>query len=87
MKIIIVISHLSIYGGGGKFIQDYANRFSEKGHDVTIIAINIDKNNYKFDEKVNLIELGGPLPKNPLFWIEFNRIKKKIYKSNKQLGK
>ncbi len=77
MKIIIVISHLSIYGGGGKFIMDYANRFSEKGHDITIVAINIDKNNYKFDEKINLIELGGPLPANPLFWFEFNKIKKK----------
>jgi len=77
MKIIIVLSHLSIYGGGGKFIRDYANRLSEKGHDITIIAINIDKANYKFAEKVNLIELGGPVPKNPFFWLEFNKIKKK----------
>lgn len=77
MKIIIVISHLSIYGGGGKFIMDYANRLSEIGHSITIIAININKNNYKFNKKVNLIELGGPLPKNPLFWLEFNKIKRK----------
>ncbi|MHA2336198.1 MAG: glycosyltransferase family 4 protein [Candidatus Hodarchaeales archaeon] len=77
MKITLVISHLSIYGGGGKFIMDYANRFTERGHSVTIVAININKNNYKFNEKVNLIELGGSLPTNPLFWFKFKKMKRK----------
>ncbi|MFW9971848.1 MAG: glycosyltransferase family 4 protein [Candidatus Odinarchaeota archaeon] len=77
MKIVIVISHLSIYGGGGKFIMDYTNQLSERGHDISVIAVNIDKSNYRFAERVNLIELGGPVPKNPLYWLEFNRIQKK----------
>ncbi|MFX1454505.1 MAG: glycosyltransferase family 4 protein [Promethearchaeota archaeon] len=85
MKITIVISHLSIYGGGGKFIMDYANRLSESGHSITIVAININKINYHFDERVNLIELGGPLPKNPLFWLEFNKMKRKYIQAINKL--
>lgn len=77
MKIVIVISHLSIYGGGGKFIMDYANQLSDRGYNISVVAVNIDKNNYKFTNKVNLVEIGGPVPKNPLYWLEFNRIKKK----------
>lgn len=77
MKIVFITTHLTIYGGGGKFLMDYANNFCEKGHDVTIIAQRINKNNYSLSNKIKLIEIGGPLPSNPLYWLEFSIIKRK----------
>lgn len=85
MKIAFVASHLTIYGGGGKFLVDYANKFCEIGHSVTIIAQKINKKMYKFKKKVSLKEVGGPLPSNPLFWLEFNKIKRNYLRIINQL--
>ena len=85
MKIVFVTSHLTIYGGGGKFLVDYINRFCEKGHSITIIALKINSDMYKFKKEVSLIEVGGPLPSNPLFWLEFNKMKRKYLKAINQV--
>ena len=77
MKITFVTSHLTFLGGVGKFILDYANEFYEKSHLVVIVAQKIDRNNYKFDNRISLIEIGGPIPSNLLYWLRLNKIKKK----------
>lgn len=77
MKIAFVTTHMTLMGGGGKFLRDFANKLCEKGHNITIVAQKIDRNKYKFHHKVKLIEIGGPLPSNPIYWINFKRIKKK----------
>ena len=38
MKIVFVISHLTVFVGAGKFLMDYANKFCEKGHSITIVT-------------------------------------------------
>lgn len=85
MKITFVTTHLTVFGGGGKFLMDYANKLSEKGHYITIIAQKIDRSNYKFNETVALIEIGAPLPSNPFYWLRFNKIKKKYLNSLNKL--
>ena len=78
MKIAFVTTHMTLFGGGGKFLRDFANKLCERGHQITIVAQVIDRNKYKFHDKVKLIQIGGPLPSNPLYWINFKRIKKNI---------
>ncbi|MFW9896174.1 MAG: glycosyltransferase family 4 protein [Candidatus Thorarchaeota archaeon] len=85
MKITFVASHLTIYGGGGKFLLDYANILCENGHNITIIAQKINNEMYRFSKNISLIEVGGPLPSNPLFWFEFNKIKRRYLKVINQL--
>ncbi len=80
MNLTFVTTHLSVFNGAGKFLMDYANKFSEVGHLVTIIAQKIDKNNYFLDKKIIIIELGDLLPKNPLFWVKFKKIKENYLK-------
>ncbi len=77
MKILFVVTHLTTFGGVGKVILDYANKFCEQGHQVGIIAQKIDIDNYRFLDNIVIIEIGGPLPKNPLHWIFLNKIRKK----------
>jgi hypothetical protein len=75
MDIIFVTSYLTVFVGASKFLTEYANEFCKHGHKVTIIAQKIDRNNYKFYRDITLIEVGGPLTSNPLFWLQFNIIK------------
>ena len=86
MNITFVTSFLTIYGGAGNFLRDYANQLCENGHDITIVAQKIDRNNYQFDERILLIEVGGYLQSNPFHWIRFNKIKKKYLKILTQLN-
>ncbi len=80
MHISFVTPHLTVYGGGGIFIMNYANELSERGHKITVIAQKINQNDYQFDTNVSLIEVGGPLPTNPLHWIFLKFTKKKFFK-------
>jgi len=80
MDIYFVTSHLTVYGGAGIFVMNYANEFNKRGHKVTVIAQRINKEYYKFNLKVDLIEIGGPLPSNPLHWILLRFIRKKFLK-------
>ena len=77
MKITFVTSFLTVFGGAGKFLRDYANKFCEKGHDITVVAQKIDQKSYRFDNRISLIEVGGHLQTHPFHWIRFNKIKKK----------
>jgi len=77
MKIVFVTTHLTVFGGGGIFIRDFANELSANGHRITIVAQKINTNNYKFNANISLIEVGGPLPSKPLYWIKFREIKMK----------
>ncbi|MFX1392260.1 MAG: glycosyltransferase family 4 protein [Promethearchaeota archaeon] len=74
MKITFVTSHLTVFTGAGKFIMDYANRFCERGHEMTVVAQKINQDNFKFNEKIELIEVGGPLPSNLFHWLRFKKI-------------
>ncbi len=85
MKIAFVTSHLTLFGGGGKFLMDYANRFNEKGYEITIIALKINQNRYRFNKDISLIEIDDFLPSNPLFWLKFKKIKKKFQKCLEEL--
>ena len=80
MKLIFVITHLMFLRGAGKVLMAYANKFAEIGHDVSIVTQKINRKNFKFHEKIVLFEVGGPLPSNPLYWINFTNIKKKYLK-------
>ena len=80
MKIAFVTSHMTVYTGAGKFLMDYANVFSEKGHEITVVAQKINQDNFKFNEKITLIEVSGPLPSNPFHWLRFKKIKKRYLK-------
>ena len=80
MKIAFVTTHLTVFGGGGKFLRDYANKFSERGHKIIVVAQYINQLNFTFNDKVLLIQVGGPLPSNPLYWINFKKIKKNYLK-------
>ena len=55
MKIPFVTSHLTLFGGGGKFLRDYTDEFCKRGYDVSIIAQKIDKKLYNFNNKISLI--------------------------------
>ncbi|KKL06338.1 hypothetical protein LCGC14_2597020, partial [marine sediment metagenome] len=61
MKICFVTTHLIKIGGAHKFLRDYANYLSDRGHHITIIAQKIDQKIYKFLDKIVLYEVGGPL--------------------------
>ena len=80
MKIVFVTTHLTLVGGAGKFIIDYANKFCELGHNVSVIIQKIDRIIYKFDHKISIIEIGGPLPSSFFYWLLFKKIKKKYLK-------
>ncbi len=80
MKIAFVTSHLTVFTGAGKFLMDYANAFSERGHEITVVAQKINQDNFKFNKKITLIETGGPLPSNPYHWLRFKKIKKRYLK-------
>ena len=86
MKIVFVTSFLTVFGGAGKFLRDYANKFCENGHDITIVAQKIDKKNYVFDDRISLIEVGGRIQTHPLHWIRFNKIKKRYLDVLKRLN-
>jgi len=77
MKIGIVTTHLTNYLGATKFIIDYSNELIKRGHQITIIAQRVKNDFFKFNEKIRIIELGGPLPKSPLYWLQFFLISKK----------
>ena len=46
--------------GGSKIILEYANRISQKGHDVTIITYDQKPEWFKLNEQINFIQV----PKN-----------------------
>ena len=77
MKISFVTTHLTIYGGGSKFLVDYTNELIKRGHEITIVAQKINYKHYKFNKDIKIIEIGGFLPPSVLYWCNFNRIKKK----------
>ena len=78
MKITFAASHLTIFGGGGILLRDYANKLSENGHIITIIALKIDTNIYKFNKKITIIDLNTSIPSSPLFWFNFAKIMKEF---------
>jgi glycosyltransferase involved in cell wall biosynthesis len=80
MKIAFVTSHLTVYGGGGIFLRRYVNRLTEKGHELYVVAQQIDTNYYKFHDDVKLIEVGGYLPNHPFHWFNFMKIKNRYQK-------
>ncbi|MHA1491512.1 MAG: glycosyltransferase family 4 protein [Promethearchaeota archaeon] len=86
MKITIVHSYLMIFGGGGIFLRDYANKLCEKGHDITIIIQKINHSLYKFNDKIKIIEVGGSLPSKPMHWLRFHKLKKKYVEVLKKLN-
>ena len=77
MKITFVTSHLTLFGGGGKVIMDFSNELVERGYEINVVAQKIDQEKYIFKKSVNLIEIGGPLPSNPIHWLKLKKIKKK----------
>lgn len=86
MKICFVTTHLIKIGGAHKFLRDYANYLSDRGHHITIIAQKIDQKIYKFLDKIVLYEVGGPLPSNPFYWLNFPNIKKRYLKLLNQIN-
>lgn len=60
MNIAFVITRLTFMGGAGKVVLDYANQFRKINHNVIIIAQKADKTIFKFDNKIKIIEIGGP---------------------------
>lgn len=86
MKITFVTSHLTVYGGGGIVVQDYANKLSEWDHQVSIVAQKVNDKYYQFDSDVKIIEIGGPLPLNPFHWIKLFHIRNKYLKTLKKIN-
>ena len=80
MKITFVTSHFTTIVGSGKCLLEHANILSERGHKITVVAQRINRNLYKFNAEITLIEIGGFLPSNPLHWLTFNKIKKNYIK-------
>jgi len=62
MKITFVTTHLTIYGGGSKFLVDYANELIKRGHEITVVSQKINYKHFQFDKGIEIIEIGGPLP-------------------------
>lgn len=85
MIITFVTSHLTVFGGGGIIVMDYANELIKKGYVINVIAQKIDRILYKFNDKIQLIEVGGILPKNLVYWLGFNIIVKKYMKALEHL--
>ena len=77
MKIAFVFTDLHGIGGAGKFFRDAANGLCERGHNITVIAQKINQDVYNFNDKIHLIEVGGPVQANPFYWLRFNKVKKK----------
>jgi len=77
MKITFVTTHLTIYGGGSKFLVDYANELIKRGHEITVVSQKINYKHFQFDKGIEIIEIGGPLPSSALYWFNFIGIKKK----------
>lgn len=80
MKIVFVTTHLAVIGGHGNFILDYTNYLSKNGHEIIVVAQKIDTKLYKFNKKILLIEIGGPLPSSPIYWLLFSKIKNQYLK-------
>ena len=80
MNITFVTSHLTVLIGSGKSLLDYTDKFSKMGHRITVVAQKIDRDLYKFNDNISLIELGGFLPSNPLYWLRFYKTKKNYVK-------
>ncbi|MHA1272441.1 MAG: glycosyltransferase family 4 protein [Promethearchaeota archaeon] len=85
MKITFVTSHLTLYGGGGIFVQNYANALAQKGHKINVVAQKVDRSKYYFRDEIKVFEIGGALPSNPFHWLEFHHIIKKYIKVINQL--
>ncbi|MFX0104822.1 MAG: glycosyltransferase family 4 protein [Candidatus Hodarchaeota archaeon] len=79
MKITFVTSHLTLFGGGGKVVMDFSNELIEKGYEINVVAQKIDQEKYLFKKGINLIEVGGPLPSNPIHWLKLKSLKKRYY--------
>ncbi|KKN05412.1 hypothetical protein LCGC14_1087660 [marine sediment metagenome] len=80
MKIAFVFTDLHRIGGASKFFRDAANGLCERGHDIVVIAQKINQEIFKFNDKICLIEVSGFVQANPLYWLCFNKIKKKYLK-------
>lgn len=85
MKIVFYASHLTLLNGGGLFLRDYANALSEREHEVSVLAQRIDQNIYKFNNNISVFQIGCVIPSNPLYWINFNKIKIKNLKILEEL--
>lgn len=70
---------MTIVSGVAIVIQNFANELVKNGFEICIIAQYIKNNIWQFDNRIQLIEVGGPLTKSPLHWMLLNSSIKKRY--------
>ena len=70
-NIIYLYPHFTIPGGAGNVVLESACRLDPEKYNVCIVCIRADQVYKKRYPKLVFIEIGGPLPNSPLFWLTF----------------
>lgn len=68
-NIIFLHPHFTIPGGAGNVVLESACRLDRKKFNVCIVCIRADQGYKKRYPNLAFIEIGGPLPSSPLFWL------------------
>ena len=76
--------HFSIPGGAGNVVLESANRLNPQKFRTQIICIRAESDYKERYPNLSFIEMGGPLPSNPLFWLVFPSTQFKIHRSIKK---
>lgn len=79
MIVTFVTTHMNKSSGVAVVIKNYAESLTELGYEVKIVAQRINQKIWYLNPKIKLIEIGGPLPTSPLYWIFLNTIIKRRY--------
>lgn len=70
-NIIFLHPHFTIPGGAGNVVLESACRLDREKFNVCIVCIRADQGYKKRYPNLAFIEIGGPLPSSPLFWLIF----------------
>jgi len=78
--IVCIHPHLMMRTGATEFVLDTAVRLQERGWPVVIIAGQADPA-IVGDRKVEIIELGGPLPSDPRHWLQLGGLERRLFRA------
>ena len=84
INVIYLHPHFTIPGGAGNVVLESANRLNPQKFRARIVCIRAEPDYKERYPNLSFIEVGGPLPSSPLFWLVFPWTQIKIHKSLKR---
>jgi glycosyltransferase involved in cell wall biosynthesis len=81
MKIVIVIPHLTSIGGAARYAWEFSEYLSLQGDDVIIVSLYTDRQLYRSNSKMRIIDLTNKkdLTQSIKFWWNLKKISKSLH--------